>query len=90
MNNRQRELIEILLSNDSKPFLIQDLATHVQCSEKTVRNDLKQIEDYVRTFSSASIVRKPGTGVYLDINNVERKKLFRNYLRRQYLKMSEQ
>lgn len=76
MNNRQRELIEILLSNDSKPFLIQDLATHVQCSEKTVRNDLKLIEDYVRTFSSASIVRKPGTGVYLDINNVERKKLF--------------
>ncbi|MBP2075958.1 BglG family transcription antiterminator [Oceanobacillus polygoni] len=72
MNERQKELLKILLTEYQDPLLIQELASRLDCSEKTVRNDLKQIDLYLREVSSGSIKRKPGVGITLEIDETER------------------
>lgn len=76
MNKRQQEILYVLLSESDGHVLVQDLADRVSCSEKTIRNDFKAIEDYLVKYSNALLVRKPGLGVYLNIEEGERIKLF--------------
>ncbi|MFC4025156.1 BglG family transcription antiterminator [Oceanobacillus longus] len=76
MNERQKKLLQILLDNHNAVVQIQDLAERLDCSEKTVRNDLKYIEGHIQEFSDAIIVRKPGIGVYLVMDEAERSLLF--------------
>ncbi|NBJ68246.1 transcription antiterminator [Roseburia sp. 1XD42-34] len=76
MNNRQRKLLVILLSNDKRALLIKDLANQLQYSEKTVRNDLQIIDAYLQNYASANLIRKPGTGVYLEIEKTDQTNLF--------------
>lgn len=78
MNNRQKELLRILLTEADKPLVIQDLSERVACSEKTIRNDLNDIEAYLKQYKTAVIIRKPGIGVYLKIDEAERTKLFQS------------
>jgi activator of the mannose operon, transcriptional antiterminator len=68
MNTRQKEVLFLLLSESDEHVLVQDLADRVNCSEKTIRNDFKAIEAYLTAYSSALLVRKPGLGVYLEID----------------------
>ncbi|WP_077319856.1 BglG family transcription antiterminator [Virgibacillus proomii] len=82
MNQRQRELVEILLSNNQRALLIKDLAKQVQCSEKTVRNDLQTIDKLLKGYPSAYIIRKPGTGVFIEINENDRARLFHALFRK--------
>lgn len=72
MNERQKELLKILLTEYQVPLLIQELASRLDCSEKTVRNDLKQIDLYLVEVSNGSIERKPGVGVTLEMDETER------------------
>jgi|SRR5690625_1970508 len=76
MNNRQSELLRILLTDDANPLVIQDLSSRLACSEKTIRNDLNDIEAYLKQYETAVIIRKPGIGIYLKIDEAERTKLF--------------
>ncbi|MFS0780136.1 BglG family transcription antiterminator [Bacillus sp. 1P06AnD] len=76
MNNRQQEILKTLLTAAGQPFLVNDLAERVGCSEKTIRNDFKKIEDYLTQHSNASLIRKPGLGVYLEIADHEKVKVF--------------
>ncbi|WP_121639203.1 BglG family transcription antiterminator [Virgibacillus sp. Bac330] len=76
MNARQRKIIEALLSYGNRPILVNDLAKQLDCSEKTVRNDLRTIDVYLQNYSSACLIRKPGTGIYLEINNSDKQDLF--------------
>src|SRR5690625_3877422 len=78
MNNRQSELLRILLTDDAKPLVIQDLSNRLACSEKTIRNDLNDIEAYLKQYETAVIIRKPGIGIYLKIDEAERTKLFQS------------
>ncbi|MBU5266995.1 BglG family transcription antiterminator [Virgibacillus proomii] len=82
MNQRQRELVEILLSNHQRALLIKDLANQVHCSEKTVRNDLQTIDKLLKDYPSAYIIRKPGTGVFIEINEKDRARLFHALFRK--------
>ncbi|PEZ47127.1 PTS sugar transporter subunit IIA [Priestia megaterium] len=75
MNTRQKEILYLLLSEPDKYSLVQDFADRVNCSEKTIRNDLKIIEDYLDYYSNAHLTRKPGLGVYLDIEEHEKVRL---------------
>ncbi|AKO92112.1 BglG family transcription antiterminator [Priestia filamentosa] len=81
MNTRQKEVLFLLLSESGEHVLVQDLADRVNCSEKTIRNDFKAIEDYLTKYSSALLVRKPGLGVYLEIEESEKIDLFNRLYR---------
>ncbi|RUT33574.1 transcription antiterminator [Paenibacillus zeisoli] len=76
MNNRQKEILRMLLTEENRLWLVQDLADQVGCSEKTIRSDLKVIEAYVDKNSGASLVRKPGLGIYLEIDEADQAELF--------------
>lgn len=76
MNTRQKEILFLLLSESNDYSLVQDLADKVNCSEKTIRNDFKIIEEHLANYSSALLVRKPGLGVYLEIEEYEKVDLF--------------
>ncbi|PAE30344.1 transcriptional antiterminator [Paenibacillus sp. 7884-2] len=72
MNERQKELLQILLTEYKEPLHLQQLATRLDCSEKTVRNDLNQIDLYLPEVSNGSIKRKPGVGITLEMDETER------------------
>lgn len=69
---KTKEILYLLLSEPDDYLVVQDFADRVQCSEKTIRNDLKAIEDYLNEHSHAQLIRKPGLGVYLHIEDQER------------------
>ncbi|QDX93489.1 PRD domain-containing protein [Brevibacillus laterosporus] len=80
MNARQIEILRILLTQSDQHVLIQEIAEKVGCSEKTIRNDFKRIQDYLREHSHATIIRKPGLGVFLEIEDHEKTSLFHKLL----------
>ncbi|WHY25057.1 BglG family transcription antiterminator [Bacillus halotolerans] len=75
MNTRQKDILYLLLSEPDDYLVVQDFADRVKCSEKTIRNDLKTIEGYLHEHSPAQLIRKPGLGVYLNIEEHERARL---------------
>ncbi|MBT2627464.1 BglG family transcription antiterminator [Bacillus sp. ISL-32] len=75
MNTRQKDILYLLLSEPDDYLVVQDFADRVKCSEKTIRNDLKTIESYLHEHSPAQLIRKPGLGVYLNIEEHERARL---------------
>ncbi|MGM0862082.1 BglG family transcription antiterminator [Bacillus atrophaeus] len=75
MNTRQKDILYLLLSEPDDYLVVQDFADRVKCSEKTIRNDLKTIESYLHEHSPAQLIRKPGLGVYLNIEEYERARL---------------
>ncbi|WHZ59303.1 BglG family transcription antiterminator [Metabacillus hrfriensis] len=77
MNARQQEILHILLTQSDQHLLVQDIAEKVDCSEKTIRNDFKAIEEYIKQHSNASLIRKPGLGVYLEIEERDKTALFK-------------
>lgn len=76
MNKRQQEILQVLLSESNEYLLVQELADRVGCSEKTIRNDFKVIEGYLERHSDALLIRKPGLGVHLEINDYDKADLF--------------
>ncbi|MGE6256324.1 BglG family transcription antiterminator [Heyndrickxia sporothermodurans] len=81
MNTRQKEILFLLLSETDGHVLVQELANQVNCSEKTIRNDFKVIENYLENYPGARLVRKPGLGVYLKIEEHEKADLFNKLYR---------
>ncbi|MCM3090743.1 MULTISPECIES: BglG family transcription antiterminator [unclassified Cytobacillus] len=77
MNNRQRELLKILLLHEEGALQIKDLAEDLDCSEKTVRNDLDRLEEFLEE-SRVSLRRKPGIGISIEIDESERKEMLRS------------
>jgi activator of the mannose operon, transcriptional antiterminator len=77
MNERQKDLLKVLLTEKQQYFLTKQLAEKVNCSEKTVRNDLKVIEQYLQEHTSALLLKKPGLGISLQIDEVDQANLFK-------------
>jgi activator of the mannose operon, transcriptional antiterminator len=90
MNERQKELLRILLTQEKEAFLIQGLSKQLQCSEKTTRNDLNRIEEFLAGHSDATLIRKPGIGVYLEAEVTERSELFQLLLSKEQHKTNEE
>jgi activator of the mannose operon, transcriptional antiterminator len=82
MNERQKELLHTLLIEQNEPIQVQELADRLNCSEKTIRNDFKQLEEELTDYPSLKIIRKPGLGVHLEVNQTERNKLYQLLLSR--------
>ncbi len=80
MNNRQKELLRILLVHEEGALNIKDLSERLDCSEKTVRNDLDRLEEFLLDYSSASLIRKPGFGIGIEIAEVDRSNLLQDLL----------
>ncbi|MFE9080449.1 BglG family transcription antiterminator [Bacillus mobilis] len=76
MNKRQQEILQVLLSESNEYLLVQELADRIGCSEKTIRNDFKVIEEYLEKYSDALLIRKPGLGVCLEIKDYDKSSLF--------------
>ncbi|HDR4900691.1 TPA: transcription antiterminator [Bacillus cereus] len=76
MNKRQQEILQFLLSESNEYLLVQELADRIGCSEKTIRNDFKVIEEYVEKYSDALLIRRPGLGVCLEITDYDKSSLF--------------
>lgn len=65
MNKRQYEILIVLLEEE-KHFSVEELAERLSCSEKTIRNDFKIIDEWLKGQSSIELIRKPSVGVYLE------------------------
>lgn len=78
MNARQKKLLSMLLANSHMFFRIKELQKSLNCSEKTVRNDLNQLEDFLKTYKGASLIRKRGTGIALEVTEAAQADIFQN------------
>lgn len=75
-NERCWEIVNILL-NTNKPITINEIAKRLDVSNRTIRNDLKELEEYFQNNSYGKIVKKPRIGVWLEVDE-EGKRLLRN------------
>ncbi|KGG80647.1 transcriptional antiterminator BglG [Caloranaerobacter azorensis H53214] len=67
-NERSWEIINILLDLD-KPITINELAEQLNVSNRTIRNDLKELEDYFCSNNyGVTIVKKPRIGVWIEVD----------------------
>jgi activator of the mannose operon, transcriptional antiterminator len=72
MNQRQKELLRMLLLHEEGALQIKDMAEELGCSEKTVRNDLDRLEEFMLQYDNASLIRKPGIGVMVEMDEEEK------------------
>ncbi|MCV2271862.1 PRD domain-containing protein [Clostridioides difficile] len=62
MNKRQENLLTTLLLKEE--FInVNKIANDFECSERTIRNDCKYIDEWLSTFCNAYIKRKPNIGI---------------------------
>ncbi|WP_262380783.1 BglG family transcription antiterminator [Bacillus infantis] len=78
MTNRQKELLRILLLHEEGALQIKDLSGQLGCVEKTVRNDLDRIEDYLGQYEGTSLIRKPGVGISIEIDEAARSEILQS------------
>jgi activator of the mannose operon (transcriptional antiterminator) len=90
MNDRQKDILHMLLTDARPHLVIRDIALHFGCSEKTIRNDLDEIDQYLTQSSNARLVRKPGYGVALDISEPDKAQITAELLRSRSIKPKEQ
>lgn len=75
MRERQKQILRDLLLMEKKVLLVQQLALELNCSEKTIRNDLQVIESFITECSNGRLVRKPGVGISIEIEEHEKQEL---------------
>ncbi|MEH7504366.1 BglG family transcription antiterminator [Neobacillus drentensis] len=75
MNDRQKAMLKILLDSPSDFLSSQQIADQLNCSEKTVRNDSKILDQWLSEHSNAALSRKPNIGFRLEISESERNSL---------------
>lgn len=74
MNQRQVKLTHYLLNNHENYTTIKSLATELNCSERTIRNDLQGVEDFFLEHQiSGEIIRYPGVGIRLEMTSKDKK-----------------
>ncbi|MGF7060467.1 BglG family transcription antiterminator [Brassicibacter mesophilus] len=59
------EIVNVLL-NAGSPLTIDKISKELNVSNKTIRNDLKNIEEYFDTKALGRIVKKPGVGIWIE------------------------
>lgn len=74
LDGRKKQLLQFLLRVD-RPIPSGKLAKGIGCSERTVRNELAQLKEWVRVETGLNITGKPGVGVTLEGSPIERKRL---------------
>ena len=79
MNKRQEELLTILIAEDEY-ISIEDITSRLECSERTIRNYIKDINNWLKTFSNLFINRKSNLGIKL-IDEKKEKNILNQKLR---------
>lgn len=76
MRERQESIIIELLKTQT-PLNSKHLAEKLDCSERTIRNDLATVEKWIEgnSQSKVQLKRKPGVGTYLEATDQERQQL---------------
>ena len=64
MNKRQEELLTILIAENNY-ISVEDIISRLECSERTIRNYIKDINNWLSTFSNIFINRKSNLGIKL-------------------------
>lgn len=75
MNRRQTDILQLFLVSPGKTFRVHELADTFHISEKTIRNEFKEIDKWLHDHTSALLIRRRSQGVYLDISEAERQRL---------------
>ena len=73
MNKRQEELLTILIGEDDY-ISVEDITSRLKCSERTIRNYIKDINSWLNTFSNMYIYRKANKSAV----NLSSKKIVKN------------
>lgn len=89
MNNRQKELLRRLLIQEEGALHIKDLASELDCAEKTIRNDLDRLEEFLLEFPNTGLIRKPGLGISIAIDDDNRKDILHRLLSNEPKTMEE-
>lgn len=67
MNDRQRNLLKILLVSPDNFFQVKELRGLLDCSDKTVRTDLNRLEQFLTSYPEVRLVRKRSIGIKLQV-----------------------
>lgn len=73
MNERQQQLLELLLASPESYLLTKTLAETVHCSERTIRNDLTVLEEKSEKEQWFTILREPGKGISATVHDEKEK-----------------
>lgn len=65
---RRMEILKILLNKDS-PITMNEISKQLNVSNKTVRNDLNKIEEFLLPYNNIKIEKKPGVGTWLSADD---------------------
>ena len=65
--DRISKIVEILL-DQQQPVTFDFIAEQMSVSNKTVRNDIKKVEEYLSA-KGAELNKKPGIGIYIQCSN---------------------
>lgn len=79
MQPREQKILQIFVENQNKIFTSSELAFLLSISPRTIKNDIKNINDEIRP-TGFKIDKKPGVGMWLDskclesdmLNNLEK------------------
>ncbi|GGE31219.1 transcriptional regulator ManR [Pullulanibacillus camelliae] len=91
MNQRQEQTLELLLQKKQEPISIQEICTALECSEKTIRNDLKVLDHYIKEHAFAiALIRRRGQGVFVKGTAEEKQRLLLFLKRKDETVLSDQ
>ena len=76
-NKRSRKILSVLLKSE-KSVIINDLASYFNVSGRTIRNDLNKLEEWLEN-RSINLVKKPGVGVWVEVDSQKRKILLEKF-----------
>lgn len=68
-----KEILKVLL--DGEIYSTQEIAKNINLSEKATRNKIIAVQDFLRENSLGSIEKKPRVGVWLECDELSKKKL---------------
>ncbi|GAB6099212.1 hypothetical protein JCM16358_10910 [Halanaerocella petrolearia] len=80
-NKRSGKILRILLSNE-KPIIIKKLAKEFDVSARTVRSDLKKLEEWLK-LRNINLIKKPRVGVWIEADSVQKAELERQLFKAQ-------
>lgn len=75
INDRQKQILDILL-NKNKIIKGEDLCATIGVSSRTIRSDIKELNDTLKG-NGANVISEKGKGYFFEINN---KKTFEDFL----------
>ncbi|NTW71918.1 MAG: transcription antiterminator [Eubacteriaceae bacterium] len=73
-NERCQRILQILIS-EREPITSEELAKKLTVSNRTVRNDLDKVEEYLSKFEGTELHKKPRIGIWLETTDQSRQVL---------------